>query len=168
MQPTAKPSFAENNRLFIVASAFLVLAYAAFPVAMALGYVAMALAFVLGLCAWKSIRLNLHNLANPLVVASLGLYLWMVLGWSYSEAPTSDVTLHFSKYAGRPAARLRPRPAQARPGRRALGLHPARGERPVRRPGRGAGGRVRGTGIAGGLAALSGGWSRHGRPALGD
>ena len=38
--------------------------------------------------------------------------------------------------AGRPAARLRPRAAQARPGRRAVAVHPARVERAVRGAGR--------------------------------
>ena len=93
------PSEGENQRLLVSASAVLVLAYAAFPIAMGLGYVAMALSFVLGLCAWKSLRTQAHVLNNPLVIASLGLYAWMVIGWSYSIAPTSDVTLHFSKYA---------------------------------------------------------------------
>ncbi|MBQ0133016.1 MAG: O-antigen ligase family protein, partial [Comamonas sp.] len=53
----------------------------------------------LGLCAWQRLRWQHQAFRNPLVIAGLGLYGWMLVGWSYSNAPTSDVILHFSKYA---------------------------------------------------------------------
>lgn len=88
-----------NSRCLIAALSVLVLAYFAFPVAMALGYVSMALAFVLGLFAWKSLREYAYVLRSPLVIAALGLYVLMLLGWAYTPAPLDDVRLHFSKYA---------------------------------------------------------------------
>lgn len=88
-----------NSKCLIAALSVLVLAYFAFPVAMALGYVSMALAFVLGLFAWKSLREYAYVLRSPLVIAALGLYVLMLLGWAYTPAPLDDVRLHFSKYA---------------------------------------------------------------------
>lgn len=76
-----------NSKCLIAALSVLVLAYFAFPVAMALGYVSMALAFVLGLFAWKSLREYAYVLRSPLVIAALGLYVLMLLGWAYTPAP---------------------------------------------------------------------------------
>lgn len=93
------PTKGEKNKLMLCALCLLVLAYVAFPVAMGLGYVAMALSFLVGLFAWKSLGGSIDVFKSPLVLASLGLYAVMLIGWTYTHAPLRDVTLHFSKYA---------------------------------------------------------------------
>lgn len=93
------PGRGETSKTMTYALCALVLAYFAFPIAMGLGYVAMALSFFLGLIAWKSQSGYVHILKSPLVIAALGLYALMLVGWVYTNAPVEDVTLHFSKYA---------------------------------------------------------------------
>lgn len=88
-----------TSKCLTAALSVLVLAYFAFPVAMALGYVSMALAFVLGLFAWKSLREYAYVLRSPLVIAALGLYALVALGWTYTTAPWADAEVHFTKYA---------------------------------------------------------------------
>ncbi|MGE8397353.1 MAG: hypothetical protein ACN6NT_07100, partial [Comamonas sp.] len=89
----------EESKVSLCAFASLVLAYFAFPIAMGLGYVAMALSFLMGLFAWRSLSPHVSILKSPLVIATIGLYALILLGWAYSDAPLDDITLHLSKYA---------------------------------------------------------------------
>lgn len=89
----------EKSKIYVAAMVMLVVAYFAFPVAMGLAYAAMVFAFLLGLASWKIIRPNSELLKSPLVLASVGLYLLIAIGWMYSSASWDDAKLHFSKYA---------------------------------------------------------------------
>lgn len=81
---------------FLLCAAFLF-----FPVAMALGNVSMILAFLLGIFAlWAGRKTVVRDLfLNPVVVCSLGLYLLLVLGSLYTNAPSADMWLHWKKYS---------------------------------------------------------------------
>jgi len=89
----------EKSKIYVAAMVMLVVAYFAFPVAMGLAYAAMVFAFLLGLASWKIIRPNSELLKSPLVLASVGLYILIAIGWLYSSASWDDAKLHFSKYA---------------------------------------------------------------------
>lgn len=93
---TSTPS---GSRVLHWALISLVLAYLAFPVAMGLAYVAMVMAFVLGLASWKSIHINSAELKSPLIFSALSLYLLIVVGVGYSQAPWEDISIHLTKYA---------------------------------------------------------------------
>lgn len=80
---------------FLLCAAFLF-----FPVAMALGNASMILAFLLGIFALWAGRKTVGDLfLNPVVVCSLGLYLLLVLGSLYTNAPSADMWLHWKKYS---------------------------------------------------------------------
>lgn len=88
-----------DSRLLHLAFISLVLAYFAFPVAMGLAYIAMVMAFFGGLANWKSIHIKSVDFKTPLIFSALLLYLLIVVGVGYSQAPWEDISIHLTKYA---------------------------------------------------------------------
>lgn len=86
-------------KLQLAANWTLVSVFLFFPVVFALGNVLIALALVLSLLAgnyrarWETIK------GVPVVWWALGLYAMVLLGVTYSPAPSADVQLHLSKYS---------------------------------------------------------------------
>lgn len=82
-----------------VACGLLLIAYLAFPVAMALGNVAMAGAFIAGIYCWRKLPDRYQLWISPVCIAAWALYVVMLVGIAYSNASWSDITLHLTKYS---------------------------------------------------------------------
>ena len=83
----------------VLACGLLLIAYLAFPVAMALGNVAMVGAFIVAICCWRQLPDRDQVWASPVCVAAWALYVVMLVGIVYSNATSSDISLHLSKYS---------------------------------------------------------------------
>ena len=87
-----------QQRADVLAKLACVALYFLFPISVAGANVSMLVVLVAGLLAgqyrqrWDAVR------GNPIVLASLGLYAWMVVGIAYSPASWPDVTQHLGKY----------------------------------------------------------------------